>query len=247
MDEIYLSVVIPAYNEGEGLGSALLAFDKYLSQQKYSYEIIVYNDGSSDGTAAVVKRFVQLVRNLRLIDNKQNHGKGYAVKKGMLMARGKYRLFTDADNSTSIEHLDKVWEHFEKGAEIVIGSRDSKDAKGASQAVPQPFAKRLMGNLGNVLIQLLAVWGIWDTQCGFKIMTKEAAEDILTRCLVDRWSLDIEILAIAKRLGYKIGIIPVHWVNRTDSRVGIKGYIRTFWDLFKIKYNLIIDKYHLKK
>lgn len=247
MNEIYLSVIIPAYNEEEGLGSALLAFDKYLSDRSYSYEIIVYNDGSKDNTTAVVKRFIQLVKNLRLVDNQQNHGKGYAVRKGMLMAKGKYRLFADADNSTSIEHLDKVWEHFDKGEEIVIGSRDSKDAKGAGQTVPQSFAKRMIGNIGNVLIQLLAVRGIWDTQCGFKIMTQKAAEDIFTRCVIDRWGFDIEMLAIARRRGYKIGIIPVHWVNRTASRVNFKGYVKTFWELFKIKYNLIVDKYHLKQ
>ncbi|MFC1700894.1 dolichyl-phosphate beta-glucosyltransferase [Patescibacteria group bacterium] len=246
MNEIYLSIIIPAYKEEKGIGNSLLAIDKYLSKQEYSYEIIIVNDGSKDKTAEVVKKFSELVKNIRLIDNKENHGKGYVVRQGLLEAKGRYRLFTDADNSTSIDHLDKVWPFFEKGYEIVIGSRDEKDAKGAGQAVPQSFFKRMLGNMGNVLIQILAVWGIWDTQCGFKILTKEAAEDIFTRCIIDRWGFDIEMLAIAKRLKYKIGIIPAYWVNRADSRVSIWGYLKTFLELFKVKYNLITDKYNLK-
>ncbi|MFH1611867.1 MAG: dolichyl-phosphate beta-glucosyltransferase [bacterium] len=245
MEQIYLSVIIPAYKEEKNISSTLLAIDKYLSKQKYAYEIIVVNDGSKDKTAAIVNKFKDLVKNLSLIDNPENHGKGYVVRQGMLSAKGEYRLFTDADNSTSIEHLDKVWLHFEKGADLVIGTRDKKDAAGAGQAVPQSFLKRLLGNMGNVLIQVLAVWGIWDTQCGFKAMTAEATEDIFSRAIIDRWGFDIEMLALAKRLKYKIAIIPTYWVNRAESRVTLGGYLKTFSELFKIKWNLINGKYHL--
>ena len=118
-----------------------------------------------------------------------------------------------------------------------------KDAKGAKQAVPQTFIKRQLGNMGNVLIQLLAVPGIWDTQCGFKVFRSDVAENIFKRCKMDRWALDIEALALARKFKYKIGIIPVYWINNPESRVGIKGYFITFRELFKIKWNLIRGKY----
>ena len=126
---------------------------------------------------------------------------------------------------------------------MVIGSRDSKDAKGAKQAVPQSFLKRQLGNLGNILIQVVAVPGIWDTQCGFKAFTAEATEDIFSRCKIDRWGFDIEAMALARKLNYQIGIIPVYWINSSDSRVSWKGYLNTFRELFKIKWNLIRKKY----
>ena len=164
MQKIYLSVVIPAYNEEKSIGNTLLAIDHYLSKQDYSYEIIVVNDGSKDKTAQIAEKFSGLVKNLRLIDNKENHGKGWVVRRGMLEAKGEIRLFTDADNATTIDHFEKMMPLFKEGKQVVIGSRDKKDAKGAKQAVPQSFLKRQLGNFGNILIQLVAVPGIWDTQ-----------------------------------------------------------------------------------
>ncbi|MFH1671268.1 MAG: dolichyl-phosphate beta-glucosyltransferase [Candidatus Portnoybacteria bacterium] len=243
MEKTYLSVIIPAYNEEKGISRTLLDIDQYLSKQKYTYEIIVVNDGSSDNTSGVVNKFSELIKNLRLIDNEKNHGKGWVVRQGMLEAKGEIRLFMDADNATTIEHFDKMRPLFDQGSEVVIGSRDKKDAKEANQAVSQSFLKRQMGNLGNILIQVVAVWGIWDTQCGFKAFTAGAVEDIFSRGKTNRWGFDIEALALARKLGYKIGIIPVHWVNNPNSRVGIKGYFITIKELFKIKWNLVTGKY----
>lgn len=246
-NKFYLSVIIPAYNEEDQIAKTLLSIDHYLEKQNYDYEILVVNDGSKDKTAEVVKNFANIIKNLRLIDNDKNHGKGWVVRQGMLQAKGKYRLFTDADNSTSIEHLEKMWPYFAKAYQVVIGSRERKDAPGAKQAVPQSFFKRQLGNLGNILIQLVAVWGIWDTQCGFKAFSAKAAKDIFSRSLVDRWGFDIEALALARRLGYKIAIVPVYWINNPKSRVSLKGYLNTFLELFQIKWNLISDKYKIKK
>ncbi len=243
---IYLSVIIPAYNEKKRISKTLVAIDHYLARQNFNYEIIVVNDGSSDSTSQIVQKFQDLIKNLTLIDNKINHGKGYVVRQGLLAARGKYRLFTDADNSTSIDHIEKMWNFFENGYEIVIGSRDPKDAVGAKQAIAQPLVKRILGNLGNILIQLLAVPGIWDTQCGFKAFSEKAVKSIFPRTKINRWGFDIEILALAKKMGYKIGIIPVNWLNDPQSKVSWKAYLRTFYDLLKIKWNLITDKYQLK-
>jgi len=243
MEKIYLSVIIPAYKEESRISSTLLAIDHYLSKQKYTYEILVVNDGSKDKTAEIVNKFTDLIKNLRLIDNTENHGKGWVVKQGMLEAKGDYRLFMDADNATTVDHFEKVIPLLNQGYQIVIGSRDKKDAKGAKQAVAQSFLKRQVGNMGNVLIQIVAVWGIWDTQCGFKVFSQKAAEDIFKRCVIDRWGFDVEALALAKKLGYKIGIIPVYWINSPDSRVNLKGYLNTFRELFKVKWNLIRGKY----
>jgi len=242
-NQIYLSVIIPAYNEEKTISNTLLDIDNYLSKQDFTSEIVVVSDGSKDKTAQVVNNLTKLINNLRLIDNQENHGKGWVVRQGMLEAKGKYRLFMDADNATTVDHFDKIRPFLNKGYEIVIGSREKKDAPGAKQAVPQTFIKRHLGNMGNLLIQLLAVPGIWDTQCGFKVFRSDVAENIFKRCKMDRWALDIEALALAKKFKYKIGIIPVYWINNPESRVGIKGYFITFRELFKIKWNLIRGKY----
>lgn len=243
----HLSVIIPAYNEETRISKTLLEIDKYLSKQTYKSEIIVVNDGSTDGTARVVEKFKNLIANLRFENNRENHGKGYVVRQGMLAARGDVRLFTDADNSTSIEHIEKMWQHFSEGADVVIGSRDSKDAAGASQAVQQPFLKRLLGNMANMLIQIVAVWGIWDTQNGFKAFTAKAAQDIFSRARINRWGFDIEALALARELKYRIAIIPVHWINDPATHVTLKGYINTFVELFKVRVNLWRDVYSVGK
>lgn len=249
-EKIYLSVVIPAYNAEKHIGNTLLDIDKYLSLQDYAYEILVVIDGAKDKTANVVESYQKLIKNLRFINNKENHGKGYVVRQGMLEARGRYRLFMDADGSTSIGHLDKMWPLVKKGYKVVIGSRDSKDVRGARQEVSQSFIKRLMGNFGNLLIQIFGVWGIWDTQNGFKMFYEKAAKDIFSRTKMDRFSFDIEALALARNLEYKIGIIPVHWINNTASSVtlfGPNGYVKVLLDLFVIRKNLIFNAYDIPK
>lgn len=242
----YLSVIIPAYNEEKRLPITLLDIDKYLSAKNFKSEIVVVNDGSTDKTVEVVKHFTQMIPNLKLIDNYENQGKGAVIRQAMMAVEGEYRLFMDADNSTTLDHFEKMIPYLEEGYEIVIGSRDSKDAEGASQAVPQSLIKRLMGNAGNLLIQIFAVSGIWDTQCGFKCFSKKAVADIFPKLTINRWGLDIEILAIAKRMNYKIAIIPVYWKNSPESKVGFKGYLRTLKELFQIWWRLIMNKYKLK-
>ena len=243
MDKVHLSVIIPAYNEEKRIGNTLLEIDKYLSKQGYLYEILAVSDGSKDKTVEVVRGYEKLVKNLKVIDSQPNHGKGYVVRLGMLEAQGDYRLFTDADNSTTIDHLDKMWPLFKEGCQVVIGTRDEKDAVGAKQAVQQSFLKRQLGNIGNLLIQIVAVPGIWDTQCGFKCFASQAAEDIFKRAKIDRWGFDIEMLALAKKLKHKIGIIGINWKNDPNSTVKLSGYLKTFGELFKIKWNLITKKY----
>jgi len=242
----YLSVIIPAYNEEKNISKTLLAIDQYLQQQPFEYEIIVVSDGSKDKTAEIVNNFERQIRNLKLIDNKENHGKGWVVRQAMLAAQGQVRLFTDADNATTLDHFDKMKPYFEQGADVVIGTRDEKDAKGAKQAVPQSFLKRQLGNAGNILIQIFAVWGVWDTQCGFKAFSEKAAQDIFSHAKIDRWGFDIEALALARKMKYKINIVPVYWINNPDSRVKLKGYLLTFKELFQIWWWLMTDIYRIK-
>ena len=244
----YLSVIIPAYNEETRIPKTLLAIDAYLGKQSYTYEILVVIDGATDRTEHIVRKFQDLVKNLRVIANVENHGKGYVVRQGMLEAEGSIRLFMDADGSTSIDHVEKMLPYFEsKKADVVIGSRDSKDAKGAKQAVKQSFPKRMIGNMGNILIQIVAVWGIWDTQNGFKAFTAKATEDIFSRARISRWGFDIEALALARRLHYRIAIIPVYWENDPHSHVTLKGYINTFRELFIVRLNLWRNVYAIPK
>ncbi len=242
---IYLSVIIPAYNEEKRLPKTLEEIDKYLSRQSYpsidsgqaSYEIIVVNDGSKDKTSEVVKNLELKIANLKLIDNKENHGKGYVVKQGMLEAKGEYRLFTDADNSTSIDQVEKMWAFFQQGYDIVIGSRD---INGAKIAVPQPWFRRLLGDIFNLFVQIVSgLLGIWDTQCGFKGFTKDAVENIFPKLTIDRWAFDVEILVLAKKLNYKIKEIPITWINDPESKVKLKGMIRMLKEVFQIKLNLL--------
>lgn len=245
--KIHLSVIIPAYNEAKRIGDTLLDLDKYLSAQDYSYEILVVIDGATDNTFEVVEGHQKLVENLRIINNEENHGKGYVVRMGMLEAKGKWRLFTDADGSSSIDHIELMWPLTKDGYEVIIGSRDPKDVKGANQDVKQSLPKVLLGNMGNILIQIFAVPGVWDTQNGFKMFSAEATEKVFSVARIDRWGFDIEALALARKLGYKIGKIPIHWKNDPNSHVTLGGYLNTFVELFQIRMNLIRNVYGLSK
>lgn len=239
----YLSVIIPAYNEVKRLPLTLIDIDKRLSKAKFSYEILVLNDGSKDGTAEAVKRFSSIIKNLRLIDNKENRGKGAVVRQGMLESNGDYRLFTDADNSTTIDQFNKMAPYLKDGYKVVIGSRD---VEGAELHPPQPWYKRLLGNAGNLFIQALLLPGIWDTQCGFKCFSREAALKIFPLQKISGWGFDVEILSLAKNLGYEIKEIPVVWVNDIRSRVSGSAYFKVLVETIKIRLWLWQDIYHIK-
>src|SRR3989344_4267758 len=145
---IYLSVIVPAYNEGERLPKTLRRFDEYFSKEPYSYEILIVADGPKDNTIEVAKNMAQEIKNLRVIDRKENHGKGYTVKEGMLAANGTIRLFADADNATDISHFEKMRPLFDKGFDVVISSRDPRDTPGGEEE-QQPLWRRAFGNIGN--------------------------------------------------------------------------------------------------
>ncbi|PIP24969.1 MAG: hypothetical protein COX34_01390, partial [Candidatus Nealsonbacteria bacterium CG23_combo_of_CG06-09_8_20_14_all_36_12] len=157
---------------------------------------------------------------------------------GMLEAKGEYRLFTDADNSTSIDQVEKMWPYFKQGYNIIIGSRD---VKGAVLDPPQPWLRNLILGEGFKLLRkiIAGLWELEDTQCGFKCFTKKAAEDVFPKCKINRFAFDPEMLIIAKKLGYKIKEIPIVWENDLESKVKFKGMVKMGLDLLKIRLNLI--------
>ncbi len=239
-----LSVIIPAYNEAHRISDTLVSIKDYLSKQDYDWEVLVVSDGSKDETSRIVSEFASQNPNFRLIDNKKNHGKGYVVQQGMLGAKGDFRLFTDADNSTTINQIEKFWPFFNQDYDIVIGSIEIKGAEIFENA---QWYRRFLGRLSKYLIRLVAgLWEIHDTQRGFKLFTAKASQDIFSRVKIDRFGFDIEVLAIAKKLGYKIKEVPVVWSNPGESKVSLKSYIQTFRELFKIRWNLWTGKYRLK-
>ncbi len=241
MAQPYLSIIIPAYNEAERIPQTLLSIDKHLSHADYSYEILVVNDGSRDNTGTIVKNMAKMVKNLKLIDMPENSGKGGAVRQGILLATGRIRLFADADNSTSIDQFEKMMPLFKEGYEVVIGSRA---LKGSTLDPAESPYRQLSGKIGNLVFQLtLGLWGIYDTQCGFKAFTEEAAEKIFKIATIVGWGFDVEILTLARRMGYKIGTIPVHWVNDTRSHVKASTYLKVLKETAIIRWKLWRHEY----
>lgn len=243
--ELELSVIVPAYNEAERIGKTLKRLQEYLRVRPASYEILVILDGPTDATAQVLDRLADEIDRLEIIERAENRGKGFTVREGMLRARGRIRLFTDADNSTDIAHFDLMKPLFGQGCDLVIASRNAKDAPGAEQSVPQAAYKRAIGQAGNRLVQLLAVPGIWDTQCGFKAFRAEAAERIFSQTTVDRWGFDIEVLALARALNYKIGIVPARWINDARSHVRLTDYLRVLADTCRVRRNFRAGRYRI--
>jgi dolichyl-phosphate beta-glucosyltransferase len=234
---IHLSVIIPAFNEELRLPGTLEDVLRYLSAQRYRSEVIVVDDGSSDGTASVAGRFCAGPVPVRLCahPDRANHGKGAAVRLGMMKARGAFRLFMDADNSTTLDQIAGFWPSLEEGFDVVIGSRR---APGARIMVHQGLHKELAGRFGNWIIRLLAVPGVSDTQAGFKILTRECVERVFPRLTVDRWGFDIEILAVARSLGFRVRELPITWINSPASKVGAGSYFEVMAEVWRVRRNL---------
>lgn len=244
-----LSVVIPAYNEVPNLRSDVLdEVDRYLANQEYHSEVLVVDDGSHDGTPGFLRRWLRDKQSWRLL-RIPHRGKAAAVKQGVLAARGRYILYTDFDQATPITEIEKLMPFMEKGYAIAIGSREVK----GSRREAEPWYRHLMGRGFNLLVQLLALPGIQDTQCGFKLLEKNVAQTLFRKLRVyaDRQekraytgAFDVELLFLAQKRKLAIAEVPVSWKHVRTSRVHpVRDSLRMFVDLVKIRVLDALGKY----
>ena len=226
-----LSLIIPAYNEAERIGNTLERIQEYFSLNPIEHEVIVVDDGSKDDTIKICESF-----NVRVIPLSKNMGKGAAVRTGILESKGDLKIFTDADLSTPIEEIEKMIPILESDEyEVCIGSRALQQELIRKH---QPWYREAMGKTFNKFVQLLVVKGITDTQCGFKGFTKKAAEKIFNKAQVNGFAFDVEVVYLAKRLGFKIKELPVEWINDERSKVHpVFDSIRMLNEIVKIRMN----------
>ncbi|RMD87247.1 MAG: glycosyltransferase family 2 protein [Candidatus Dadabacteria bacterium] len=215
-----LSIIIPAFNEEKRLPAFMRSIISYLKAKEISAEIIVVDDGSEDGTSEVAEKFKSMWDGSIILERLEyNMGKGFAVRHGMLKAKGRYRLFCDADGSTPIEELDRLMLQMkETGSDIAIGSRaiKSDDTK-----VIARWYRKLSGRIFNFIMNLIIVPDIKDTQCGFKLFTQRSAEAIFSLSFVNGFAFDIEVLFLARKLGFKVIEVPINWHHVHGSKVSL--------------------------
>ncbi|MBM4123561.1 MAG: glycosyltransferase family 2 protein [Nitrospira sp.] len=236
-DPPHLSVVIPAYNEAGRILPYLADISAYLAPRAIPYEILVVDDGSRDDTAALVETFQTHQPSIRLLRLPHNRGKGYAVRTGMNQARGKFRLFADADGATPIQELERLEAAIGHGADIAIGSRllASRDSR---YKVKARWHRSVSGNLFNWFVQHLGVPGIRDTQCGFKLFRGAVADNLFSVARINGYGFDLELLYIAQRRGYKIAEVPINWTDQPGSKVRVlRDGLRMFGELLTVRRN----------
>ncbi len=229
-----LSVVIPAYNEERVIGKSLDEVREFLDDRGLAYEIIVVSDGSTDRTAEIVGKRSLLCPGIRLIENERNMGKGFSVRQGCLAAEGEIVVFTDADLSYPISEVEKPLALIRGGkADLAIGSRT---ARGAMIQADIPPLRRLMSKVFNLFVRLIAIRGIHDTQCGFKAFSNEAARAIFSRQTMTGFSFDVELIFIARKLGFRIVEFPIHWARSSESSVNpLTDSVKMFIDIIRIR------------
>lgn len=238
MDEPFLSVVIPAYNEAARIVPTLERVTAYLRQQGYSWEVVVVDDGSSDATAERVERFDggAAVRLLSV----EHGGKGWAVRHGMLQVKGSYRFLCDADLSMPIEELGRFLPPVLEGYDIAIGSREAPGAR----RFAEPAYRHLMGRGFNLLVRWLAVRGFADTQCGFKCFRGPVAEELFGRQRLDGFGFDVELLFLARRAGYTVVEVPIDWHFNAASKVRpVRDTLAMLRDIAAVRWGSLRGRY----
>ncbi len=235
------SLIFPAFNESKRLAPTLDTVLSYVSQQRWQAEIIVVDDGSTDGTAEIVREYMRRNPMVRLVQNPGNHGKGYSVRNGVLNAHGDVVLFSDADLSSPISEAPKLLAAINGGADFAIGSRwlDS-----ATQTQRQSRVRQLFGRLYNLLLRAILGLPYRDTQCGFKALTRNAARLIFSAQKIDRWGFDPELLFLAKMYGLSVAEVAVEWAHAGDSKINpLADGVKMFGELLSIRWNGISGKY----
>ncbi|MFH1565833.1 MAG: dolichyl-phosphate beta-glucosyltransferase [bacterium] len=242
---IYLSIVIPAYNEEKNIIKSLSSVYAYLKEYAYTYEVLVVDDGSSDNTISVVSDFCKAHKSFKLIKN-SHKGKGPTVWSGVMAAKGEFIYLADADMATSISEIKRLFVWLtDESCDIAIASREGL---GASR-INEPYYRHLMGRVFNLWVRLIAVSGIEDTQCGFKLFKRHAAKDIFGHLKVYGefskeigkayfGAFDVEVLYLAKKLGYKVKEVPVTWMYvKTERLSPIKDSFKMAIDVLKVRVN----------
>jgi glycosyltransferase involved in cell wall biosynthesis len=239
-----LSIVIPAYNEELRLPKSLERIRAYLETKGVSSELIVVDDGSRDGTVQFVESQMAAWPALRVVKNPGNRGKGYSVRHGMMEARGKTILFTDADLSAPIEEADKLLAALATH-DVAIGSRAMDRSL---IAVHQPWTREFAGIMFNTIVRVVLGLNIEDTQCGFKAFRREKSQVIFEQQCIERFGFDPELLFLAKRNGLTIAEIPVRWANAEGTTVSMWDGIRAmFFEVAKVRWNAMTGKYPRRK
>lgn len=234
MSEFHLTILVPCYNEGKIIEESLREILSFMSKKKYSWEIVVSDDGSRDDSAAKILGLKS--PNIKLVGYKINKGKGGALKEGIKNSSGDYIIFMDADLSVPVNTIDVFLRALEKGKEdVVIGTRKIKDAK---VLVHQPWLRENLGKGFTLITRIITGVRVSDFTCGFKGFSSVAAKKIFENSLIMRWAYDAEILYLAKKYGFSISEIPVTWTNRKDTRVKLgNAVITSLTDLIRLKLN----------
>jgi dolichyl-phosphate beta-glucosyltransferase len=232
-NKIWLTILIPAYNEAKIIKNTLDKICKYLKNKDFEWEIVVSDDGSRDDTSSIVKKYKS--NKIRLVSSAKNRGKGAALKTGVMASKGDYIIFMDADLSVPLSTTTKFVNEFKNGAEVVVASRR---VKGAIIEVHQPWHREAMGKVYTKLTQLITGVTISDFTCGFKGFSKSSGRKIFGKSVVNRWAYDSEIMFLAKKYGYEIFQVPIKWKNREDTRVKLRQVVvESFLDLLNVRLN----------
>lgn len=235
------SIVLPAYNESQRIGATLEKIFAHAAERGWNAEVIVVNDGSGDGTAAIVQELAVRCPGLQLIENPGNRGKGYSVRNGMLHACGEVLLFSDADLSSPIAEADKLFAAIAGGADIAIGSRWLNTEL---QTRRQPFYRQLFGRVFNLALRLILGLHFKDTQCGFKAFNRCAAQALFPIQRIERWGFDPELLYLARKFRFTVEEVPVEWAHREGTRINpLVDGVHMFIEIFRVRWNALSGKY----
>ena len=226
------SIIVPCYNEAHRIGPSLERIFAYMDRHHPDYEVVLVDDGSTDGTAELVRQRFAERPQLRIVSYGGNRGKGYAVRFGSLQATGELLLFTDADLSTPIEEMEQMVRLVAQGSDLVIGSRAHAQADIRER---QPLYRELAGKLFNVLVRLIVLRDFHDTQCGFKLFRSATMTPVLQRLVIDGFAFDVEMIAVAYALGLQVREVPVVWINSPTSMVRLWPALRAYVDLLRIR------------